>query len=208
MVSRDARYVAAAVQGTIGWEWLVSGANKVLAGTFPSGLASTLNDGIKNNPNGWYIAVLHDVILPHSVLFGYLIEVAETLSGLALLAGALALVGGVRRHGEPQYRLAIAQMVAAVFAALTCIFLCVNFHFFMGGGVLPGLDPTHAFGEGVNLDTLMPPMALLVLVFNLYVLSDVSGIPVTEFPQRAVARVRTLFAHGHPTTPSIADGAI
>ena len=79
MVHKDARYLAAAVQGLIGWEWLISGANKALAGDFPSGLAGTLDDGIKGNPNGWYVAFLKSVVLPHSVFFGYAIRAERTL---------------------------------------------------------------------------------------------------------------------------------
>lgn len=205
MVHRDARYVAAALQGIVGWEWLVSGANKVLSGTFPTGMADTLNSGMKDNPNGWYVAFLQAVVLPHSILFGYLIEVAEVLAGLGLLAGTLLLVGGIRSRGEPQYRIAVAQIAAAALAALTCIFLCVNFHFFMGDGILPGLDPTHAFDQGVDLDTLMPPMALLILVFNLYVLGDMSGVPIVDFPRRAAECVRSLVAHERHAAPGAAD---
>lgn len=208
MVHRDARYVAAAVQAIVGWEWLVSGANKVLSGTFPAGLAGTLDDGIKGNPNGWYVAFLQAVVLPHSIFFGYLIEAAEVLAGLALLSGALVLVGGIRRRGEPQYRLAVAQMVAAALAALACVFLCVNFHFFMGDGILPGINPAAPFDEGVNLDTLMPPMALLILAFNVYVLSAMTGVPIRAFPRRAGERVRMLFTRGRPATSSAADAAV
>lgn len=210
MVHRDARYVVAAVQGILGWEWLVSGANKVLSGTFPVGLAGTLSDGIKGNPNGWYAAFLQRAILPHSIFFGYVIEIAEVLAGLALLSGALVLIGGIRHRGEPQYRLAVAQIVAATLAALTCAFLCVNFHFFMGDGILPGINPANPFDEGIDLDTLMPPMALLILIFNLFVLSDASGIPIAAFPRRVVGRVRSLFAQGqfpHSSSPNTADGA-
>lgn len=194
MVHKDARYVVAAVQAILGWEWLVSGANKVLSGTFPAGLAGTLDDGIKGNPNGWYVAFLQDVILPHSVFFGYLIEVAEVLAGLALLSGAVVLIVGIRRRGEPPYRLAVAQLVAASLAALACAFLCVNFHFFMGDGILPGVNPANPFDEGVDLDTLMVPLALLILIFNLYVLSDASGIAIAELPRRTIERVRPIFA--------------
>lgn len=205
MVHRDARYVAAAVQGILGWEWLVSGANKVLSGTFPAGLAGTLSDSMKGNPNGWYVAFLRNVILPHSILFGYLIEVTEALAGLALLSGALVLIGSIPRRGEPQYRLAVAQIVAATIAALACAFLCINFHFFMGDGILPGVNPANPFNEGVDLDTLMPPMALLILIFNLFVLSDASRVPVMELSRRAVEGVRTRFAYRRPVRASAAD---
>ena len=207
MVHRDACYVAAAVQGILGWEWLVSGANKVLSGSFPAGLAATLDDGIKSNPNGWYVSVLQNVILPHSVFFGYIIEITEVLAGLALLSGALVLIGGIRRRGEPQYRLAVAQIVAASLAALACAFLCINFHFYMGDGILPGINRGNPFNEGVDLDTLMPPLALLILTFNLFVLSDASGIPIAEFPRRAVGHVRAFFARGRLIPSRAVDGA-
>ncbi len=41
MLNRTARYLLAAIQAIIGWEWLMSGGNKVLAGTFPQGLAGS-----------------------------------------------------------------------------------------------------------------------------------------------------------------------
>lgn len=207
MIHKDARYLAAAVQGIIGWEWLVSGANKVLAGDFPSGLAGSLNDSIKSNPNGWYVAFLRDVALPHSVFFGYAIEIVEVLSGLALLAGVLLFIGGIRRRGEPQYRLALAQVVAASLAALACAVLCINFHFFMGDGVLPGLSPSQPFTEGVNLDTLMAPMAIVILFFNLHVLSDMMGIPMRQMPRRFGAWLRAPFAasrRGHAAVGGVA----
>jgi hypothetical protein len=56
----------------------------VLAGTFPQGLADALNQGIKGNPDGWYVNFLQHIILPHSVFYGYLIEWTELLVGLSL----------------------------------------------------------------------------------------------------------------------------
>lgn len=208
MVHKDARYLAAAVQGLIGWEWVVSGANKVLAGDFPDGLANTLNDGIKGNPNGWYVGFLKSFVLPHSVLFGYAIEISETLAGLALLAGALLFITGVRRRGEPQYRLALTQIIAATLAAFACAVLCVNFHFFMGDGLFPGLSPAHPFDEGVKLDTLMPPLSFVLLFFNLRVLSEMTGVPLTQFPHRARMWLSAPFAHSRHSLPATADGAL
>lgn len=208
MVHKDARYLAAAVQGLIGWEWLISGANKALAGDFPSGLAGTLDDGIKGNPNGWYVAFLKSVVLPHSVFFGYAIEIAEVLAGVALLAGALLFITGVRRRGEPQYRVALTQVIAATLAAFACVVLCVNFHFLMGDGILPGLSPSQPFNEGVNLDTLMPPLSFVILVFNLYTVSAMTGVPLKQFPRRIRLWLRAPFAHARHTTPATAEGAI
>lgn len=195
MIQKETRYLAAALQGILGWEWLVSGVNKVASGTFPSGLKTTLSDGVKGNPNGWYVGFLHAIVLPHSVAFGYIIEVVEVLAGVALLAGALVLLGGIRRRGEPQYRLAVAQVMAATVAALACITLCVNFHFFMGDGVLPGVSVANAFNEGVDLDTLMPPLALVILVFNLYALRLMTGVSIVTITRRVRHNARMLLIH-------------
>jgi hypothetical protein len=197
MLQKETRYLAAALQGILGWEWLVSGVNKVASGSFPNGLAATLSDGVKSNPNGWYVAFLRAVVLPHSVAFGYTIEMVEVLAGLALLASAVALLGGLRRPGEPQYRLAVTQVAAAAIAALACMTLCVNFHFFMGDGVLPGVSASNAFNEGVDLDTLMPPLALVVLVFNLYALRLMTDVSITSVARRVRHQARVLLAHRH-----------
>lgn len=49
---KDIRNLLAAVQAIAGYEWLISGANKLLLGTFPQQLGSTISDGLKENPNG------------------------------------------------------------------------------------------------------------------------------------------------------------
>jgi thiosulfate dehydrogenase [quinone] large subunit len=207
MVHKDARYVMAAVQGILGWEWLVSGTNKVLSGTFPDGLGGTLSSGLKDNANGWYVAFIQSVIRPHGLFFGYAIEIAEVLAGIALLAGALLLIGGPRRRGEPQYRMAVSLVGASTLAALTCAFLCVNFHFFMGDGILPGIDPSHPYDEGISLDTLMAPIALVTVFFNLHLLSDMTGVPTAERLHRVAARLRAITGRRYTSAPVAAGGS-
>lgn len=74
MLNRATRYLLAAIQAIIGWEWVVSGSNKVLSGNFPRTFLDTLNTGIQNNPNAWYVSFLQNVVEPHSIFFGYVIE--------------------------------------------------------------------------------------------------------------------------------------
>jgi hypothetical protein len=197
MLSRDARYLVGIVEGLIAWEWLVSGGNKLLAGDFPQGLGATLSDGLQKNPNGWYVQLLNTFVIPHSVGFGYAIEYGEILIGLGLLVGALLLFGPVRRKGEPQYRFAIAEMAVAAVAALACAFLCINFHFFMGNGPFPGLNPSNPFDEGISLDTLMPPLSLVVLFANIWALCDMAGIPFVVLLRAGWSRLLTPFGANH-----------
>lgn len=207
MLSRDARWVAAAVQVVIAWEWLVSGTNKVLSGVFPQGLADTLHEGIQNNPNGWYVAIIERMVLPNSVAVGYFIEAAEVFIGIALFIGAAVLIGPVRRRGAPQYRLAVGEIAAATVASLLCAFLCVNFHFFMGDGVFPWFDPGRAFDEGVTLDTLMPPLSLLILIINVIMLVDMTGMPVARALKPITHRARRLIQGGRPAMAQVSESA-
>jgi len=166
MLTRAARYVLAAIQLIIGWEWFVSGTNKVLSGTFPQSLLNTLNTGTQDNPNSWYVSFLHNVVVPHSMSFGYMIEWTEVMVGLALLAGALILIGKPRMRGDPQHGLVVACSVAVILLAAVGAFFTVNFHFWMGHGIIPGMGavPTD---EGIDLDALIPPFALVIIIANL-----------------------------------------
>src|SRR5579884_3767406 len=175
MLNRSARYILAAIQAIVGWEWLMSGGNKLLSGTFPQGLAATLNDGIKGNPDGWYVGFLQQVVLPHSALFGYLIEWSEITIGIILLGGALVLLGQPRKAGEPQHGFYVGYSIAVIIAAAVAIFQNVNFHFFMGGWVIPTFDPTQPYNEGIDLDGLLPLFFLTIIIANFALLKALTG---------------------------------
>jgi thiosulfate dehydrogenase [quinone] large subunit len=187
MLSRDARYGLAAIQLLVGAEWLVSGTNKLLSGTFPQGLADALQEGIKDNPNVWYVDLLDRIVLPHSVVFGYLVEYGELAVGVILLSTAVLLFGPPRGVGEPRHKLAVAQMLAAAAAAAIGAFFCVNFHFWMGDGILPSLGGARAFDEAIDLDMLMPPLSLLIVVAHLRLADELTGHVVSS---RLAARAR------------------
>ncbi|HKW22470.1 MAG TPA: hypothetical protein VJO13_13890, partial [Ktedonobacterales bacterium] len=110
----------------------------------------------------------------------------------------------------PQYRLAVGEVVAAMLATLLCAFLCVNFHFFMGDGVFPWFNPANAFDEGVTLDTLMPPVAVLLFLVNARLLVEMTEMPIGQYLQRGVRRLQALVDHGQgkqQATAGVADGA-
>jgi thiosulfate dehydrogenase [quinone] large subunit len=180
MLSRDARYGLAAIQLLVGAEWLVSGANKLLSGSFPQGLSDALHEGLKDNPNGWYVSLLERVVVPHTVFWGYLVEGAELLIGIVLLSTTVLLFGRLAKAGEPWHRLTVAQMIVAAVAGVVGAFLCVNFHFWMGDGFLPALGSTHAFDEAIDLDMLVPPLCLLISVGHLALADELTGHAVSS----------------------------
>lgn len=174
MLSRATRYLLAAMQAIIGWEWVVSGSNKVLSGSFPQSLLSTLNTGIQSNPNAWYISFLRNVVEPHSIFFGYVIEWTEMTIGVVLLASALILLGQPRMRGERQHWLAISFFSVGALLAVAGAFMTINFHFWMGYGLIPGLGaaPTN---EGIDIDALVPPFSLVILIANLALIKSLRG---------------------------------
>lgn len=175
MLRKETRYLLAAVQALVASEWIMSGSNKLISGVFPQGLADALSEGIKNNPNLWYVSWLQAVVLPNSVAIGYLIEFAELAIGLGLLAGAIVLLGQPRMARDPQHGMYVTMLWGAVIAALGCAALCVNFHFWVGDGVIPMLSRTNVFNEGIDLDTLMAPLALVIAVANYATVAEAQG---------------------------------
>lgn len=194
MFSKGTRILLALIQAIVGYEWLVSGANKVLSGQFPQGLAAALDGGLKGNPNGWYVSFVRAVVLPHSVFYGYLIELAEVGIGLALLGGALLLIGHIPTRGAPFYRLARAEIGAAAIAAFACLVLCVNFHFYMGDGLISALNPGNPFDQGIDLDTLLPPIAAIVCVLNIRLLIWLIGDDLVRARLSPLVRLPVAFA--------------
>ena len=153
----------------------MSGGNKLLSGTFPEGLADALKNGMNDNPNGWYVHILQAVVVPHSVFYGYLVEWSEIGIGLALLGGALMLLGEPRTYGEPQHGLAVAYSYVVILAAAGAAFQTINFHFLMGGWIFPIFNPGAPFNEGIDLDGFIPPICLVIIIANLAMIKALRG---------------------------------
>jgi hypothetical protein len=146
------------VQLLVGYEWFVSGLTKVARGGFPSGLASELRDKSAGAP-GWYRSFLDGSIIPNASAFGYLIEIGELLVGLALIAAALVWLTRWERLSDAGR---VAVLVTTVLASLVAIFMAVNFHL-ANGAPHPWLIPKDGFDEGIDLDSLLPAIQLIVI---------------------------------------------
>jgi len=64
-------------------------------------------------------------------------------------------------------------VIVIIFAALGAFFT-VNFHFWMGHGIIPGIGaaPTD---EGIDLDALIPPFALVIIIANMALIKALRG---------------------------------
>ncbi|HZS79748.1 MAG TPA: hypothetical protein VFA41_24265 [Ktedonobacteraceae bacterium] len=186
MLSKAARYMLAALQVILGWEWIVSGINKVLSGTFPQQLDSTLQGGFQDNPNSWYIGFLKAFVMPHGVFFGYLIEWTEVITGLALLAGAIIVLSSPRLREDAQHKLAVGICTLVIFAAIAGSLMTINYHFWIGKSIIPGMsaDPGD---EAIDLEALVPPLSLIIIAAQMAYIKALRG---ETWYSRAYAEVK------------------
>jgi hypothetical protein len=142
----------------IGYEFLLSGGDKLLYGAFPDTLGALLRGQLGGGHlPGAFAALLRVLVLPNAYLFGWLIELGEVLAGLGLLAaGLFALIRPLceaRMHGK-WWRLFAAtdRLVAraAPFAALGAGLLGLSFYLLDG---TPTILPAPSVAYGGALDT-------------------------------------------------------
>lgn len=146
------------IQIVIGYEWFVSGLTKIVRGGFPGGLAEELTEK-SEGVGGWYGSFLDDVVIPNASTFGYLIIIGEVLVGIGLIAAALAWIFAWERL--PVSTRAGVLAVTAL-AAIGGILMNVSFHL-ANDSAHPWLIPAEGFDEGVDLDSLMPALQLVIL---------------------------------------------
>lgn len=84
----------------IGWLWLEAGWEKIGEATWVGSQAGTALNGFINHaiilasgahPQvlGWYATFLQNWVVPHAVLFSYLVTYGEVLVGVALILGVM-----------------------------------------------------------------------------------------------------------------------
>ena len=150
-----------AVQALIGYEWFVSGLTKIVRGGFPSGLADELREK-SEGAVAWYGGFLDGTVIPNASTFGYLIEITELLIGAALIAAAATWLFA---WGRLTISWRAVVLGATVLAALGGVVMNVNFHL-ANGSAHPWLIPKEGFDEGVDLDSLMPAIQLVLVAVS------------------------------------------
>ena len=146
-----------AVQIFLGYEWFMSGLAKVLAGDFASGLATTLSDQTKDL-TGPYKSFVDGVVIPNGQLFWYLVMVGELALGHVLIGAALLWVA---RWSHLGFRGRQDVLGLIVLGGVIAIFMNINFHI-AGGANHPWLIAADTNGEGVDLDSLMPIIQIII----------------------------------------------
>lgn len=161
----------AALELLIGYEWLLSGVDKLLYGSFPQQLGTILHGTLAGNTlPSVFAAILRTLVAPNAALFGVLIESAEILAGVGLIvAGLVALLGPLaeRRLRGPLasiYHIGIGllRMLLPV-AALGTVLLGLSFYL-LDGTPSPWFAPNIAYGGALDTGLFMALASLIILI--------------------------------------------
>ncbi len=161
----------AGLQIIVGYEWLLAGGDKLLLGSFPAQLGKLLLTTVGGGQLvGFFTAILQELVVPNTVLFGYLIEWGETLAGLGLVtAGLLALLGplverslGGRSAAMFVSGFRLVERLAPI-AALGAGLLGLSY-FFLDGLPKPWFVPTIAFGGSIDMGLFLAAASVILVV--------------------------------------------
>ncbi len=158
----------AALQLVVGYEWLVSGVDKLLDGTFPDQLGSLIGSVASGGRLPEFFAqFLQQIVLPNGYVFGWAVEVGETLTGAGLFAGALFILLGpslrARLTASAPRRLLGAVGVLTVVAAFASLALAANYYL-LDGLPTPWFQPSFAVGGAIDSSLLLALFSLVILL--------------------------------------------
>jgi thiosulfate dehydrogenase [quinone] large subunit len=160
----------AGLQLVIGYQWLVSGIDKILLGAFPAQVSPLLMGSISSGKLPTYFAaLLRAVVVPNAAAFGYAVMLGETLAGLGLVAA------GVFNFLRPQFEARARGRLWEIFAltdrlvmglaplaAVGAGLLGLSFYLLDGASTI-WFTPSLAYG-GAIAPELVLALASLVLV--------------------------------------------
>lgn len=128
-----------------GYEWFISGLDKVASGNFVQGLHNNMIVAIKTSSYAVYSPFLKSICLPHCIFFGRLIEYGEVLIGTVFIVIALlGIIKGYLPH--------IAELIGLFFNIFSII-LSLNILLYVGGKFF--FSTSDPFDEGISLDFIM-----------------------------------------------------
>ena len=150
------------VEMIIGYEWFISGLVKIVRGGFPAGLADELLEKSAGTAQ-WYGSFLKSAVIPFAEVYGYAIEWSELLAGIVLIGGPLIWLWTWDRASD-RTRRAVLFLTAA--AAIGGAFLAINLHL-ANGASHPWLSPGDAFDEGIDLDSVLPAIQIVIAAVSI-----------------------------------------
>jgi hypothetical protein len=164
----------AGLQLLLGYEWLLAGGDKLLLGAFPAQLGGMLLALVSGGHLvGFFAAILQGLVAPNALLFGYLIELGETLAGLGLMAAGLVTLlrplAGRYLSGTSATVFMFGDRLLgrlALVAALGAGLLGVSY-FFLDGLPKPWFIPSVAFGGSIDTGLFLAVASVVLIVSQL-----------------------------------------
>lgn len=164
----------AGLQLLVGYEWLVSGVDKVLLGSFPDKMGGLLTAAISGGRlPGFFADMLQALVLPGAPFFGVLIEWGELLAGLGLIAAGLVTL--LRPLAERYLNLRAALVYSygahlldllAPAAAIGAGLLGLSF-FLLDGLPSPWFAPGIAYGGAIDTGLFLAVASVVLVVGQL-----------------------------------------
>ena len=142
------------------YEWLISGVSTLLNPWLRAHARAMLQQGIQGAPNGWYVTLLRDVVLPRFAPSGAVVTWSEMAVGAVLLLSALLWAT------SPANRLTPLLARAACLALVAALAMNVASYLMSGDG-LPWADPSHADAVSLRLDAVLVLISLALLAANM-----------------------------------------
>jgi len=149
------------IQAFLGYEWLVSGVNKILNARFDAQLAPYLRQSAQVATYGWYASFVRQLVIPNHLLFGVLTEIGETAIGAVLVIGAGLAVF------RPRWSMSMYAKLVAGAALLGSVFLSLNY-FFQTNAPVPWLNANNSLTQGVDITIIIAFISAALLATNLH----------------------------------------
>jgi hypothetical protein len=139
------------VQMLLGYEWLMSGLSKVVRGGFLAALQDdmTFRSG---SLGGWFGFLLDTAAIPNARVVAVIVVIGQLVLGGSLIVAALLWLLRWPVLADRQRALVLSVVIVA---GAVAIGMNVAFHVYTGS-THPWLIAADPFGEGVDLDSLMP----------------------------------------------------
>jgi hypothetical protein len=154
------------VQMIVGFEFFWTVMVKLVRGGFVAGLGADLKDRVQAAP-GWYQSLADSLIIPNASLFAYFVLVGELFVGITFIVTAVVWL--VRWDSlSLRSRRILAGLV--ILAGLAALAMNLNYHI-ANGAANPWQLPTEVFDEGVDINTVLALVDLVIVVVMAIVLA-------------------------------------
>lgn len=128
----------------LAYEWLVSGIDKIISGSFVSSMHKQFIQAIPDMQYHFYADILNSLFAKDASLLAWAVELGELFAGISFLWLAICLI---RNKLNP------SALKLGIAAGIVSAFMNLNFFFYQGGFYF--INPSDPFDEGIPVDLLM-----------------------------------------------------